>query len=88
MDYVSILIILGIILFFSIGLLPTWIAISKKHKDKTAIILINVLLFWSFIGWVVALVWAVKKPTQPTIVYMNNYPGNENNQNNNENHTN
>lgn len=50
------------ILYTIYYLTPTWIAIKKKHTNKTAIILINLLAGWTIIGWVVALVWAIKKP--------------------------
>ena len=39
--------------------LPTILAIGKR--DFTAICLVNLLVGWTFIGWVVAIVWAVKK---------------------------
>lgn len=37
--------------------LPTYEAWAKKRKNITSIALVNVLLGWTFIGWVVALVW-------------------------------
>lgn len=39
-------------------LLPSIIAAKKKKSNMTAIALLNILLGWSLIGWVVALVWA------------------------------
>jgi len=46
-----------IILYF----LPMIMAIEKKQKNKTAIIVLNILLGWTLVGWVIALIWAVKK---------------------------
>ena len=43
-------------------LLPTFEAYGKSHKNSTAITLVNVFLGWSIIGWIVALVWAIKRP--------------------------
>ena len=43
-------------------LLPTLEALLKEHPNLPAIGLVNVLLGWSLLGWVVAEVWALKKP--------------------------
>ncbi len=40
-------------------LAPTIIAISTDHKQITAIVLLNILLGWTIIGWVGALIWSV-----------------------------
>jgi hypothetical protein len=40
--------------------LPTIIAMARSKRDSMSIFLLNLLLGWSVIGWVVALVWAVK----------------------------
>ncbi len=37
---------------------PTWIASRREHPSKTAIIVLNVLLGWTVLGWIGALVWA------------------------------
>lgn len=41
--------------------LPTVIAISNNRKNKVAISVLNILLGWTFIGWVIALVWSLMK---------------------------
>lgn len=46
--------------------LPSFLGSEKENRR--AIFLLNLLLGWSFIGWVVALVWAVKKDEAPTRV--------------------
>ena len=50
--------------FFGIGFamyfLPSIIALIRSKRDITAILLLNLLLGWSVIGWIVALIWAVK----------------------------
>ena len=47
-------------------LLPTYEAWKNQHPNLTAIALVNIFLGWSLLGWVVAIVWAYKKP-EPTI---------------------
>lgn len=46
------------VLLIALYLAPTIIAVAKKKKNGTAIFVLNLLLGWSIIGWVVALVWA------------------------------
>jgi hypothetical protein len=46
---------------FTIYFLPFLIALIRNHVDSTAIFVLNLFLGWTFFGWVVALVWAVKK---------------------------
>lgn len=43
-------------------LLPTFEAHLREHPNFGAISIVNVLLGWTVIGWVVAVVWAYKKP--------------------------
>ena len=51
--------------FFGFGLLmyflPSIIAIARSKRDAVAIFILNLLLGWSVIGWVIALVWALKQ---------------------------
>ncbi len=46
----------GFVMYF----LPSIIALARNKRDITAIVLLNFFLGWTMIGWVVALVWAVK----------------------------
>jgi Superinfection immunity protein len=50
--------------FFGFGLLtyflPTIIAAARSKRDLGAIFVLNLFLGWTFIGWIVALVWALK----------------------------
>lgn len=52
-------------------LLPTLIAVTRKHHNAMAIFLLNLFLGWSVIGWVVALVWSFTKPPPPQQVVVN-----------------
>jgi ribosomal protein L40E len=38
---------------------PTIIAAFRRAKDMVGIVLLNVLAGWTFIGWVIALVWSI-----------------------------
>ena len=41
-------------------LLPFSIALWRNHPAITKIFLVNLLLGWTVIGWIVALVWSAK----------------------------
>lgn len=64
-----IIVILAIILTIcSLGyFLPTTIAIIRRRLNTGTIFTLNFFLGWTFIGWVVALVWAVASD-KPQIV--------------------
>jgi hypothetical protein len=47
---------LGFVMYF----LPSIVAFARSKRDAAAIVLLNFFLGWTLIGWVVALVWAVK----------------------------
>lgn len=38
--------------------LPWLVAVMREHHQAGAIAVLNLFLGWTFIGWVVALVWA------------------------------
>jgi hypothetical protein len=50
--------------FFGLGFLfyflPAIIGFARSKRDRLSIFLLNLFLGWTLIGWVVALVWAVK----------------------------
>jgi Superinfection immunity protein len=46
----------GFVMYF----LPTILAFARNKRDTTSILLLNFFLGWTMIGWVVALVWAVR----------------------------
>ncbi len=62
------LLYIGIFLY----IVPAIIAIIRRHPQTGAIIILNVFLGWSIIGWVVSLVWAVtNNDTKKEIVIEN-----------------
>lgn len=44
---------------FALYMLPGMVASARHHANVNAIVALNLLLGWTFIGWVVALVWAL-----------------------------
>jgi hypothetical protein len=40
--------------------LPSIVALARNKRDSLAIFLLNLFLGWTIIGWVVAMIWAVK----------------------------
>jgi hypothetical protein len=49
----------GLALYF----LPGLEAINREHNNQFSIIILNLLLGWTLVGWVVAYVWAIKNPS-------------------------
>jgi len=52
----------GFVMYF----LPVIVALLKSRRDTLSLLLLNLFLGWTFIGWVVALVWAFK-PEAPAV---------------------
>lgn len=46
------------LLLIAIYFVPTFVAMSREHRNAGAIVVTNLLLGWTFIGWAVALIWA------------------------------
>jgi len=51
-------------------LIPSFIGFGRKHPNAPAICVLNVLLGWTVLGWIAALVWAATSagPTATVIV--------------------
>ena len=58
------LIFLLLILYF----IPSISAYSRKKKNASSILVVNLFLGWTFIGWIVALSWALSKDAPPAVV--------------------
>ncbi len=56
---VAIACFVGLAVYF----IPTIIAIARHKRSALGIFLVNLLLGWSFIGWVAALVWSLMSET-------------------------
>lgn len=47
----------GFVLYF----LPAIIGFARSKRDAVSILVLNLLLGWTAIGWVIALIWALKQ---------------------------
>ena len=56
--------LLGLPLFVAVYLAPTIVAAKRGHHHAAPIFVLNLLLGWTFLGWVASLVWAVM-PVRP-----------------------
>lgn len=48
-------------------ILPAIIAIARNHPDRIAILALNILLGWTVLGWVICLVWGLRRTAAPPI---------------------
>ena len=44
--------------------IPTVVAFVRQHHNRAAIRTLNLLLGWTIIGWIGALVWVLTNPPQ------------------------
>jgi hypothetical protein len=65
----------GFLLYF----LPLIVAMMRSHPDVLPIAAVNFLFGWTFVGWGIALVWALKDPApvHRTVVNIQSAPGAE-----------
>jgi nucleoside recognition membrane protein YjiH len=47
--------IIGLLFYF----IPAICALNRKHNNTAAIVCVNVLLGWTVIGWIGAMVWSL-----------------------------
>ena len=45
-------------------LLPSVVAASTRHRHTGLIVMLNVFLGWTIVGWLVAFVWALINPVR------------------------
>jgi len=64
------LFLIGLVIIF-VYLIPSFIAYGREHHNKGAIILLNLFLGWTALGWFAALIWSV------TAVQNSDYSNNE-----------
>lgn len=51
--------LLGLAAYF----VPTFVAVKREHRQRLAIIVLNLVGGWTVVGWIVALVWACTEST-------------------------
>jgi hypothetical protein len=59
MDGMTWLIIIALLYF-----VPAIVAGTRRHRNRMAITVLNIFVGWTFIGWVIALVWACTSNVQ------------------------
>lgn len=70
-----------IVAIIGIYFLPGIVAHIRDHNNENPIVLLNLFLGWTFLGWIVALVWAAsdntaaapatEKPAKPIAINTN-----------------
>ena len=50
------------IVALAVYFVPIMVASNRNHPNATAIFFLNLLLGWTFLGWVASLVWAFSGP--------------------------
>ena len=48
-----------IITWLLLALLPSIVALSRRHHNAAAIVATNLLLGWTLIGWALAMIWSL-----------------------------
>ena len=51
---------IGLIFLLIIYFVPTIVAIIRNTRDFLRIMLLNIFGGWTFVGWVIALVWSFR----------------------------
>jgi hypothetical protein len=52
------IILLSLLLTAALYLLPVIVALSREHPSWMGIAVVDLLLGWTVIGWIIALAWA------------------------------
>lgn len=66
----------AIILILALYFVPTLIAAIKGKSNSVAIFALNLILGWTFIGWLVAFIWALTNDNKQQIV-VNSHASND-----------
>jgi Superinfection immunity protein len=64
-------VLVGFIILAIPYFVPSIVAFVRHHHNQWAIFALNLLLGWTVLGWIAALVWSLTRPTpQPTVVHV------------------
>jgi Superinfection immunity protein len=55
---------IAVLIALSLYLLPSLIAALRGHLDAAAIFVLNLVLGWTGLGWLVALIWSLTGNTR------------------------
>lgn len=64
--------------FIFFYLLPAIIASNRNHHNKGALLITNIFIGWTGIGWIICLIWSFTNPTLEKIITVNNSDLNNN----------
>jgi len=56
----SIVIFVGSVVTLAVYLLPGFLAACRDHPRATTVFVLNLVAGWTVVGWIVALVWALR----------------------------
>jgi hypothetical protein len=56
--------------FLAIHFLPTIIAAVRRVKNFGWILCVNLFLGWTLVGWIVALIWALRDAPKNVLAYV------------------
>ena len=70
MDNTVLLLVAALLIALFVYFLPTVVAGNRRHRDRTAIFVLNLLAGWTFFGWVAALVWSLTSNVEPESLKM------------------
>ncbi|GAK13976.1 superinfection immunity protein [Geomicrobium sp. JCM 19039] len=59
--FLFLLLAIGALIGVAVYFVPTIIAFARNKQNKIAILVLNLLAGWTFLGWVGSLVWALLK---------------------------
>jgi hypothetical protein len=59
------------LIFLAIYLFPGIVAAIRRHPNQNAIAVLNILLGWALLPWIIALVWASTstKPREVIVIH-------------------
>ena len=60
-----------LLLLLAAYFIPCIVAANRNHPNMGAIAAVNILLWWTLLGWVGALVWALSNPAAPNVIINN-----------------
>lgn len=58
----GLLVLTGLIALMAVYAVPTIIALLRRHPNPMPVIVVNLLLGWTLLGWVASLAMAVNRP--------------------------
>jgi hypothetical protein len=56
-----------LIVLLAIYFIPAFVACRRKHRQRLAIVWLNILAGWTVLGWVGGIVWACTTDVEPQL---------------------